>query len=201
MAAGDLCTRDEAKAWLKIANADSDALIDALITRCSAGITRWVSRPLLTATYTAEKYNGSGTSRLTLKNYPVTAVAAVTVNGVTVPAASGPTEYGFMFDQYGLYLTGVMGSPTPGSNIWLGSIFPAGNLNAAVTYTAGYALVPEDIRQACIEFVSYKYLQRAHIGKKTENINVGGMGTSYQEGLLPPEVQDLLQTYRKVVPV
>ena len=200
MALPDLCTLADVKQWLGITDALSDALLTSLITRSSQGIRTWLARDLTEATLT-ENYDGTGTSRLSLRAFPVTAVSSVIVNGLVVPAASSPVVYGYMFDKFGIYLTGlnaVGGNLVP--NMWVGSYFPRANQNVQVVYTAGFNPMPDDITQACIEQVGYKSMQRKHIGKKSENISAGGMGTSYQEGLLAPEVRGMLGQYRKVIP-
>lgn len=197
MAAGDLCTLPQVREWLTLATAqigDND-LLTRLITACSAGIKDYVQRPLLSASYT-ESYNGTGTSRLVLRNFPITAVTSLLIGNVAVTQAPNPTAYGFLFDGDVLYLSTAGAATAPN----VGNIFPAGNQNVQVVYTAGYADTPDDIVQACVEFVAYKYNQRKHIGRKSDNIQAGGMGTTYQEGYMPPEVKLMLNKYKRVVP-
>jgi uncharacterized phiE125 gp8 family phage protein len=197
MAAGDLCTLAQVREWLSLAvgQTGDNALLERLITACSAGIKDYVQRPLLSETY-SESYNGTGTSKLVLKNYPITAVSNLLIGNVAVTEASDPTAYGFLFNGAVLYLSSAGAATSPN----VGNIFPAGNQNVQVTYTAGYASTPDDIVQACVEFVAYKYQQRKHTGRKSDNIQAGGMGTTYQEGYMPPEVKAMLNKYKRVVP-
>jgi hypothetical protein len=162
----------------------------------------WLARPLLSATYT-EAYDGTGTNRLTLRNFPVTAITSLTVETRPVNPAPNPLSVGYLFDEFGVYLSGgdSMQVVTPQSpNVWAGSYFPRHSQNVQITYTAGYATVPDDINQACIELVAFKFQQRNHVGVVTRSLNAGGESVSYQQGFIPPEVQGILQVYRKVVP-
>lgn len=204
MAAGDFCTLSDVKAWLNVVpgNTANDAVLTRLITAASQAIKTWTSRPLLQATYT-ETYNGTGINRLTLRNFPVTAVSSLTVDGLTIPPASSPVSFGYLFDEYGIYLVGgdsYSGTVPQTPNIWAGSYFPRDSQNIVVTYTAGYATVPVDVTQACIELVAFKFQQRNHVGVTSRTLTAGGESVVYQSGFMPPEVQALLGVYRKVVP-
>lgn len=199
MAAGDLCTRNEVKTWLGISGVVDDGLIDDLITRCSKMVKDWLCRDIGSASYT-EKYNGTGTTQLPVANFPIISISSLKIYGVTIPAASSTTAYGYTFKGGIVYLQGVQGFAGNNSPMSAPQLFSDGNQNVEITYTAGFASVPASIQQACIELVGFKYNQKKHIGKKSDNMTVGGMGTSYQEGGFPPEVLDGLRPYRKVVP-
>lgn len=205
----DLCLLADVNQWLLIdpltaqataaqiaARAADQALIQRLITSCSNGIVEFVQRPIKQAYY-QEAYNGTGTAALVLKNGPISSVQSLVVAGVTVLLAPNPQTTGYLFKGTTLYLTGN-GVSAAGNGP--GGVFTSGNLNVLVSYTAGYATVPDDIAQACIEFVSFKYNQRKHIGRKSDNITGAGMSTSYQEGGMPPEVIAALNRYRRMVP-
>lgn len=203
MAAGDLCTLSDVKAWANIQTTANDAVLTRLITAASQAIKTWLARPLLQDTYT-QKYDGTGINRLTLRNFPITAVSSLAVDGLTVPPAPAPNVgFGYMFDEFGLYLVGGDNhwSTVPQTpNIWAGSYFPRGSQNVTVTYTAGYASVPVDVTQACIELVAFKYQQRNHVGVSSRTLTAGGESVVYQQAFMPPEVKALLDVYRKVVP-
>jgi Ubiquitin-activating enzyme E1 FCCH domain len=64
----------------------SDSLVARLISAVSAYIQAWADRTFRNLAYT-EYRDGQGGDTLPLKNYPITSVSAVTVNGVTVPPA------------------------------------------------------------------------------------------------------------------
>jgi hypothetical protein len=176
MAAGDLTNLNSAKDWMGLTASGDDALLSRLITAVSAGILSWLNRTLASAAYT-ETRNGTGTKRLVLTNYPVSAVASVTVDGVAVPS------YNYVFDQYGVQL--ASGTFSPGSG------------NVVVAYTAGYAEVPADIEQACIELVQLKYKRRLNpdVNSKTQ----GGETITFTSSEMPQSVKDALSQYKRVV--
>ncbi len=195
MPAGDLCTLPDVKAWLLIkpANTDDDILLARLISACSDSIRSFTQRPLTSQVF-SEAYSGTGTPSLVLRNFPITVVSALAINGIPVtPSPSSSSPSGFVFGPTAIYLSVRARFP----------VFPAGNLNVAVSYTAGFLPGSEELKaveQACIEYVSFKFMQRKHIGQKTANITAGGMGTSYQEGEMPPEVIGMLKRFRRMVP-
>jgi hypothetical protein len=176
MAAGDLTNLNNAKDWMGLTASGDDALLTRLITAVSVGIQSWLNRTLASASYT-ETRNGTGTKRLVLSNYPVSAVASVTVDGVAVPS------YNFVFDQYGIELAG--------------DVFPRGTGNVVVAYTAGYTEVPADIEQACIELVQLKYKRRLNpdVDSKTQ----GGETITFASSEMPKSVKDALAQYKRVV--
>jgi hypothetical protein len=177
MAAGDLTNLNTAKDWMGLTASGDDALLTRLITAVSAYIQSWINRTLASATYT-ETRNGTGTKRLVLTNYPVTAVASVTVGGVTVPA------YNYVFDQYGIEL--ACGT------------FSRGAGNVVVQYTAGYATTPADVEQACIELVQLRYKRRLNpdVTSKTQGGEAIAVAAPQE---MPANVAGILKQYRRVV--
>ena len=178
MAAGDLTTLATVKDWLGIPSGDTskDARLSRLITSSSARIVGWLGRGILSASY-SETYSGVGNARLGLRNYPVIAIASLTVDGVTVPAASGSPPAGG-------YTVAHVGSPVvTGAFINLsGYCFTRGADNVAPVYTAGYATVPADIEQAAIELVQ-TILGRQSVDQNVSSESVSGVGSvSYRQG-------------------
>jgi len=182
MTAGDFTTLPDVKAWLKQTTSDDDEMLSRLITACSQFMQRVISRDLLSQSY-SEVYNGVGMNRMAMPNYPVTAIASVTVDGQTIPASTGPTVNGYVTDGELLYLRGYS--------------FTRGFQNVAVSYTAGFASIPEDLAQACIEVVSTRYRERAWIGKSSQAI--GAETTTYSMKDMPSDVRTLLYSYQKVI--
>ena len=67
--------------------------------------------------------------------------------------------------------------------------------NVAVTYTAGFAATPPEIEQACIELVALRYKERDRIGHVSKGI--AGETVTFQQKDMPPDVQTLLDQYRR----
>jgi len=62
-----------------------------------------------------------------------------------------------------------------------------------VVVTAGYATVPEALKQAAIELVAHKFNQRASIGKTS--VTGGGLSASPSPIKIPDHVKELLDEY------
>lgn len=184
MAANDLTTLANVKQYLSLDKPDDDSLLTRIITSASAFIQSHLNRQFAAQAYT-ERRDGNNGQKLPFANYPVTAVASVTVDGVSIPPAADSTKSGYMFSGTMLYLNG-----------WS---FTRGNQNVVITYTAGYTATPVDIEQVCIDLVSLKYRERAHIGVSSKTI--AGETVNYTQGDLSDEVKDILRQYQKVIPI
>jgi hypothetical protein len=181
MATGDLCASADVQAFLSLAAGQDDALLQTLCTNASAFVINFLNRNLLTASYT-ETRNGVGGDRLAFRQYPVTAVASVVIDGVTVPLSTSPAQFGYVFDEEMLYLRG--------------GVFPRGVQNVAISYTAGLASVPLDVAQACIEIVATKYKRRTNIEVSAKTLN--GETISFTQADMPAASKLALDNYKRV---
>lgn len=187
MAAGDLTTLADVKAFIPGYGASAagvtgdDALFASLIASASAFLKSWLNRSVGTATFT-QTYSGMGGCALLVDEFPITAIASVTVDGVSVPAGS-VTAPGFYFDSDAIYLNGYA--------------FTRGLANVAVVYTAGYATVPLDIASACVSLVARTYKERTRIGLTSEA--AGQQTTAFATWALSPREELILMQYRSVV--
>lgn len=184
MAANDLTTLDNVKAWLNLTATADDDMLTRMITALSSYIQSWLNRQLASQSYT-EVRDGAGKGTLTLANYPVTAVASLTVNGVAVPYATNSQGNGYLFDQYRIIMVGG------------GYTLTEGVQNIVVTYTAGYAAIPPEIEQACIELIATRYRERDRIGQTSKSI--AGETVAFSIRDFPPSVQTILNNYKKVI--
>lgn len=172
----DLCALADVKAFLGITTSANDAVLSKLITNVSAAIESFCNRTFASASYT-ENRNGLGGNRLFLANGPVSAVASVAVDGQAIPAAVG-TGDGFLFDETTVYLRGYC--------------FNRGVQNVAVSYTAGFAAVPADVAQACIELVASHFAKRDRIDKASETLGTQ-QTISYSQADMPASVKTALK--------
>jgi hypothetical protein len=67
-----------------------------------------------------------------------------------------------------------------------------------VVYTAGYTVVPPDIRQACVELVCLRYRERTRIGEVSKDI--GGMTVAFSQKDMSDSTATALSSYRRVAP-
>jgi len=161
-----------------------DALLSKLISRASAFIVTYTSREFLTKSYD-ETRDGNGATRLILRNQNVTAVASVAINGQPISPGGSITKQGFWFSGRWIYLNG--------------SRFPLGFGNINIAYTAGFATIPADIEQVCIELVANKYKRKERVGEVSKNIN--GMVVSFSTTDLSTDHRDILDFYESNIPV
>jgi hypothetical protein len=187
MAAGDLTSLQSVRLYLDIKTDTDDALLSRLITAASVFIVNYLNRnTILQASYANERHNGHGGQSLTLRNTPIQSVASLTVNGLVVAASPDGVLPGYVFDK--------------SSIAYVGGVFPKGFSNVVVSYAAGYASVPYDIEEACVELVALHYREKSRVGKKSDAMPQGGT-TTYSEEALSPRGKATLSNYRRMVPV
>ena len=199
----DLTTLANAKQWLGISSDTDDDLLTRLITAASFFIETYLSRRLGSQDY-LEIRNGTGGQVMNFREYPVTAVAWVAVNGVSLPPAPDTVTPGYRFTRTQIILQGHR--------------FTQGYGNVTLNYTAGYgppiggwfedawltagegdAIFPFDLEQACIELISWRYNERQHIGQSGKSLE--GANVTYSVQDLPPDVKTVLDRHRRVAPV
>lgn len=180
-----LTTLTNVKTWLGLLqNNDSDALLTRLIAAASAFIESWCGRSFAVQNY-SELRSGTGNDMLMFGAWPVTAVASVTVDGRPIPAASDFHSPGYRFDDNAVVLQGYL--------------FTRGRRNVALAYTAGYAAIPAEIEQACIDLVALRFKERDRIGHQSKSL--AGETVTFFIGELSPSARAALAQYKKVVPI
>ncbi len=185
MTAGDLTTIANVEQWLDLtAGCADEALLTRLITAASGFIRRWCDRDFVSQSYT-DSLDGKGGGRMPLPQQPITAVSALVIDGVTVPPGDPVSTPGYYFTPTMLCLNGYR--------------FARGFGNVTVSYTAGYAVIPPEVEQACIELVAFRYREISRIGMASKAM--AGETTSYVVRDMPPSVATLLAQLKKVVPV
>jgi hypothetical protein len=158
MRPGDLTTLSSIKLWLKTTSYTSsgpgvDQVLAMLTTRWSQAILAYLERPwILPKSYINEAYDGHDNTAQFLKNWPVTSVSGLWINGQMIPPlpivqsqipgvtppASFMYGFGYRFEQDN-------GIPPGGPQAiqLLGSKFYCGYQNIQVSYTAGYQVTGE----------------------------------------------------------
>lgn len=182
----DLTTLADVKAYdSSISGVSSDPLLERLITAASMFAATYCGRAFHSATY-EEVYEGTGTYRLLLRNSPVTAVSAVSVNGHAWTLTTLGTQPGYQFDKDGLYATGCYA-------------FPRAVRNVIVSYTAGYTTIPFDLAQAVIELVVLKYRRRDKLDIQARMIAQETI--SYNSNDMTKSTKAVFDKYVMVAPV
>lgn len=179
----DLCALADVKTYLGITDTNTDAVLTDLVSKASAMVEAFCNRTFGQASYT-ETLNGNGRAQLCLKNTPITAVASVAINDAPVSAAVGATGTGYVFDKLSVYLR-------PGG---YPCTFSKGVQNVTIAYTAGYAAIPLDVAQACIELVAHKFAKRSRIDKASETLGTQ-QTISFSQADMPAQVRTALKPY------
>ena len=207
MAFGDLTTLGDVKAWLQTGQnafpTTDDALLTRLITAASQLIQTWLNRQIISQDW-IEARDGLGNVlgpsdvRYQFAAFPVTAVSRVLVDGIVIPAIPTPAQsataaVGAMAAQSGYLFT-------PTQLVIRGYAVPRKAGCVSLQYTAGYAVPPADLSQACIELVALRYRERGRIGEVTKAIG-GGQTVSYSQKDMSDSIKSLIQQYRRVAPI
>jgi hypothetical protein len=205
---GDLTSLADVKAWLRTGQsafpATDDALLTRLITAASQYIQTWLSRQIAQQDW-IEVRDGIGNSlgpsdaRYQFAAFPVTAVSLVVVDGLTIPPipVSPPAPIGFAAVNTFASQVGYLFTPT--QLVIRGCAVPRKAGCVTLQYTAGYAVTPPDLAQACIELVALRYRERSRIGEVARAIG-GGETVSYSQKDMNDSIKTLIQQYRIVTP-
>ncbi len=169
-------TLDAVKSWLNMNVADFDDTLTRLIGAVTVAMQTYMNRDILSASYT-DNIDGVGGSFVILGNYPITAVSSVTVGVQAITA--------YTFSGAGVYLD-------PG---WS---FTRGRNNVHIAYTAGFASVPADLEQACIETVAMRWRERDRIGFVSKSLGTVGETISFDLKDFNSQTKTLMNNYRKV---
>lgn len=205
MAASDLTTLENLKAWLPInttTNTD-DATLSRLITASSNDFMRATKRPDLLATAYNEVRTGDGSTHLVLYHWPIVSVDSLKIGTEDLQPSADKVAAGWFLDEDI--------DPERIFNLWLagGEYFTDG-LPVQISYTAGYAgpsaepgptgiPLPGDIEQAVIDWCAYRYKERPNV-TATQRRSV--QGESAQTELLdaPPNVLKVIERYTRCFP-
>jgi hypothetical protein len=177
----DLTTLAKVKEWLGEATAANDSVLTRLIAAASDYIQAWLSRDIMQAAYVSAR-DGTGGNRLMFRNYPVTAVTQVKIDGIVIPASVNGSN-GYVFNETALSLIGYR--------------FTKGFSNVNLSYTAGFAVVPNEIEQACIEMVSLRFKEKARIGVVSKSMS--GETITFSQKDMSDTMESTLMQYRRVM--
>jgi hypothetical protein len=166
----DLVALADVKAWLDVTTDDDDDLLGSLITQVSRASLAYLGRAaILPATY-VETRDGANDTEIVLRQWPVTAISALTIDGVTIaPAppltAGGSRQSGYVLEAADLAPPGHM------QRLALrGKIFPRGLQNVTVIYSAGYQVTSEPASVPAS--TPYEILAQAPYGDWASNAGV-----------------------------
>jgi hypothetical protein len=173
-----------------------------LITAASQLIQTWLNRPIALQEW-IETRDGLGNAfgpsdtRYQFAAFPVSAVSRVVVDGVGIPAIPPEQPDTAAVSTFGSQ-AGYLFTPT--QLVIRGYSVPRKAGCVTLQYTAGYAVTPPDLAQACIELVALRYRERSRIGEVSRAIG-NGQTVSYSQKDMSDSIKTLLQQYRRVAPI
>ncbi len=167
----------------------SDFLLRDLIKRASAVILANANLDVCYSAAQTETRNGNGKDRIVAKVTPITAVTSVTIDGVTVPAATSTIGSGYVFDDQMIYLRGY--------------VFTQGYRNVVLSYAGGVAAgsqVASALEQACLVTCALWWKRRAHIDQVSLSAPSGIGSTSFLQVDIPKEAQTIINQFKRGAP-
>ncbi|MDB4726019.1 phage gp6-like head-tail connector protein [bacterium] len=189
-----LTTLAGAKRFMGITGTANDTLIEELIDSVSDAIESWCRVKIKQRTFT-EYHPGQGYSYVFVDNPPI----------ISVTSVYDDIDRGFSSS----YLVDSSYYTTDGSyagegriQLWQGKLyFQEGIMNVKVTYSGGYAAVPDDVEMACNALVSMWYNIREKQGLASETIDdyryTMADEKEVQQGGMPSHIQALLGPFQR----
>jgi len=197
-----LTTVDRVKTFIGITVADHDTLLERLINQVSDFVEHYCDRTFVETDYTNEIYDGTGTDKLFLRNFPVSSTDTFTLerlsgNQNTSNFDSIESELYFVDFNTGIIETTGWG-------------FTERPRKFRVTYTAGYAfkndgaplVTLESLNIGDLEFAVWKLVANAfEMRKNTSNVSAETIGdysvTFRKSTMADQEIKDILNTYKR----
>jgi hypothetical protein len=216
----DLTTLAAVKTWLGISGNTDDSVIADVITSFSAYVLRMTGRgpadgtipatsPFNTPVAYDEFYDGSGSMRQPVRNWPIVSVTKVNVNGQDIPASTNINVWGYVIDGDASFIS-LRGGYNPAvatfqnyryqrDPYFSGPGFTAGTQNVEIAYSAGFAAVPFDLEMAARRTVSLTIKRKGWIGQRSQAMAAGAGTVTYDAWEMDPQSEKTLMYYRRRV--
>lgn len=176
---------DDTKEWLQINDNSQDILVMGLLNASTQAIINYLHRDPRQGTY-IEYYNGTQSNQILVNNYPISNVISIAIS----PYAGSPTS-NIINPSYIFWDDDI---------IYRGdSIFPRGNKNIGINYTAG--LFDPNLDSI---YLAARYIVKAFWAAMSSDMNVssesfsGVLSQSYWQtgpGSIPPQAKLLLEPF------
>jgi len=218
MAANDLTVTQRVADYLQNGTAYAGAqatLVGNLITAVSARIYSRTGRRALNQVLTlTDLYNGTGSSRQHVRDYPIQSVTSVSVLGASIPVSPDGYQAGWIFSEdVVIILPGTYVGTTPWATV---GKFPRLPKSVQIVYTAGFDAThgwpsgqtgdanfnnaPTDLGEAVTELVALT-LRRAGWLDEAEKILLDGKHISFRSWEMPKEVERVIKSYCRMTPI
>ena len=173
-----LVTLADYKTALKVGDATEDTKLTQYSMEIDARVKAFLGYDIEEADYTEELYDGDGTQYLFPKAIPVTTFTTLEIyQGLDSDDAEDWDEW-TQGDDYTRLI-----KQDGGLILFIdGNIFPEGQQNIRITYTAGYDsdTLPQDIQSVCKELMllRYKGIDEQNLGRTSLSLGVGSNATA-----------------------
>lgn len=183
-----LVTLDNTKTFLGITNNEKDELLKMLINMATDYIESQTGRRFTSAVNTNEKIDGTGTSQIKLKRFPIITPPEVLLY---VNDTADNTDSWTAIDSNDFWVDTETGIITRTSSFLefdesvendealSETVFTRGKEKYKATYTSGYSTVPYDIQFACMSMVGNLLATGKATGIKSESL--GDHSITYQD--------------------
>lgn len=208
----DLTVLSAVKAWLGVgaATTSEDAIIQDCITAFSAYVLRATGRgpaggeipatsPFVTPVAYTEVYDGSGSERQPIRNWPITSVTSVTVNGIAIVQSSAFNVPGWVIDGDKKFISIRAGSGASYRGGGYSCGFANGVQNVEISYTAGFSGVPPDLEMMARKVVALNYKRKGWIGQTSQAMAAGAGTVSYGQWEMDAQDMNVLDFYKRRV--
>jgi len=162
--------------YLNDSDTSKDTFYANMLNSARNFIEGFCQRTILSASY-SETITGDGTDLFRTREYPLTAIAAITEGSSLISSTSYKfRDYGAVIRQDGTWST-------------------ADN-DISITYTAGHTIVPSDLKLAQIQIAIIQVNQGPRLGFRT--FGAGELRLTIEPDL-PPALRATLTKYRKAI--
>ena len=217
----DLTTLANVKSWVQLGVAGDDQIIQDAITAFSAYVLRVTGRgpadgsipaasPLNSVVAYDEFYDGSGTERQQVRNWPIVSVSSVNINGQVIQQSTSINTWGWVVDGDAKFIS-LRGGFAPNVATFQnyrfqgnrygsrGPGFCVGNQNVEIVYSAGFAATPLDLEMVARKVVSLNYKRRTWIGQRSQQMANGAGTVSYNDWEMDNQDRQAILFYKRRV--
>lgn len=185
------------KVFLSLSTDQYDSVLTQLINFATGFIETYTKRNLLKQTYTQEKYDGTGSNKFTLKQFPVTALTTLEYN-----QATDNTDDWKAFDSEEFFIDLDTGIVTKTSGVFINA-----PQKYRATYDAGYLIdfsqendpsahtLPQEIEYVCQKLVAGVFNMRK--GEGLDKMDQGDQGVVMQKTFFESkEIRGILNRHK-----
>lgn len=182
-----LVTKEEYKSYVGINSTNSDDIIDAIIPKVSNYVKTYCRRTFIDYVndYKVETTNAGYGSAIVLKEYPLLSVSSVDYS----------EDYGQTYTSL-VEFTDYIVDLEEGNIVSLSDDFPKVLNGYQITYTAGYETLPEDLKLAILDLITY-YIKNDMAVHSPKSPGTNSVQVEYiTSSALPAHIRRVLDLYK-----